>query len=482
MNKLQNQLSVLTDPAANGAELALGVREARTVGDTEVRVRGEAEKLGQSVPRGFLKIVEFPSQPKVNPKQSGRLELAQWLTSEKTPLTSRVMANRVWQHLFGQGFVRSVDNFGYYGFLDAMTDQYHPELVQDNTRIDPPNRPGYHLTKDLVDHTIQFVRSQTAAAADKPFFAYLALGTAHAPHQAPGSTSTSTCPSSRRAGTGPRRAVQPSEATGHHPVGHGAAAPQPRGQTVGQPQHQGEGLAVQLQAAFAGFLDHADVQIGRLVEFLAQVGRFDNTIFVVASDNGASQEGGLKGTLNGIGSLSHIPESVAENHKRLSDIGTDRSFSNYPLGWASVGNTPFRFYKTHPFGGGNNDPLIISWPKRIADKGAIRPQFVDVIDITPTILDVVGIAAPKVYRGVPQKPLEGTSVAATFARADAPSPRTTQYFELHGNRAIWHDGWKAVAVHQSGADFDNDRWQLFNLKEDFGVATRPKRTRGRWRS
>ena len=226
-------------------------------------------------------------------------------------------------------------------------------------------------------------------------------------------------------------------------------------------------LAVQLQAAFAGFLDHADVQIGRLVEFLAQVGRLDNTIFVVASDNGASQEGGLEGTLNEIGSLSHIPESVAENHKRLSDIGTDRSFSNYPLGWASVGNTPFRFYKTHPFGGGNNDPLIISWPKRIADKGAIRPQFVDVIDITPTVLDVVGIAATKVYRGVPQKPLEGASVAATFARADAPAPRTSQYFELHGNRAIWHDGWKAVAVHQSGADFDNDRWQLFNLKEDF---------------
>ncbi len=356
----------------------------------------------------------------------------------------------------------------YYGFLDGMTDQYHAELVQDNTRIDPPNRPGYHLTEDLVDHTIQFVRSQTAAAPDKPFFAYLALGTAHAPHQAPREYIDKHVPVFQKGWDRSREErFSRQKQLGIIPSDTVLPPRNPGVKPWDSLSTEEKELAVQLQAAFAGFLDHADVQIGRLVEFLAQVGRLDNTILVVASDNGASQEGGLEGTLNEIGSLSHIPESVAENHKRLSDIGTDRSFSNYPLGWASVGNTPFRFYKTHPFGGGNNDPLIISWPKRIADKGAIRPQFVDVIDITPTILDVVGIAAPKVYRGVPQKPLEGASVAATFARADAPAPRTTQYFELHGNRAIWHDGWKAVAVHQSGADFDNDRWQLFNLKEDF---------------
>jgi Protein of unknown function (DUF1553)/Protein of unknown function (DUF1549)/Planctomycete cytochrome C len=194
MNKLQNQLSVLTDPAANGAELALGVREARTVGDTEVRVRGEAEKLGQSVPRGFLKIVEFPSQPKVNPKQSGRLELAQWLTSEKNPLTSRVMANRVWQHLFGQGFVRSVDNFGVTGdppshpeLLDHLARQFirddwsvkrlvrnvvltrayqlDSEVLEANFAVDPDNRLIWRHVPRRLD--AEEIRDATLAASGK---------------------------------------------------------------------------------------------------------------------------------------------------------------------------------------------------------------------------------------------------------------------------------------------------------------------------
>ena len=235
----------------------------------------------------------------------------------------------------------------------------------------------------------------------------------------------------------------------------------------------GEGekeLFVRLQAAYAGFLEHADEQFGRFLDYLKQIDRFDNTLFVVMSDNGASQEGGLDGTLNEIGSLSHVPESLEENLRRIDEIGTEASFTNYPLGWASAGNTPFRQYKNHPFGGGNNDPLIISWEKGIGEKGAVRGQSVDVIDITPTVLDVLGIEAPKVFNGVAQKPLEGTSIKATFAGANIPSPRSTQYFELHGNRAVWHDGWKAIAVHRLGTEFDDDRWELFNLKEDFSEA------------
>jgi arylsulfatase A-like enzyme len=356
----------------------------------------------------------------------------------------------------------------YYGFLDGMTDQYHPELVKDNTRIEPPNRPGYHLTEDLVDKTIEFVRNQTATAPNKPFFAYLALGAAHAPHQVAKPYIDRYVPvfekgwdkireerfaRQKQLGIIPRGAVLPPSNPGVKPwVSLGASDQE---------------LFVRLQAAYAGFLGHADEQIGRLLDYLRQIDRFDNTLFVVASDNGASQEGGLEGTLNEIGALSHVPESLEENHRRIAEIGTDRTFTNYPLGWASAGNTPFRLYKVHPFGGGNNDPLIISWSKGIGDQGAIRNQFVDVIDITPTVLDVLGIEAPKVFNGVPQKPLEGASIKATFANAGSPSPRTTQYFELHGNRAIWHDGWKAIAVHERGKDFDDDVWELYNLAEDF---------------
>lgn len=356
----------------------------------------------------------------------------------------------------------------YYGFLDGMTDQYHPELVQDNTRIDPPNRPGYHLSEDLVDHTIQFLRSQTAVAPDKPFFAYLAFGAAHAPHQVARGYINKYLPVFEKGwdrARGERFARQ--KQLGIVPSNTELPPHNPGVKPWDSLSSEEKELAVHLQAAYAGFLDHADAQVGRLIDFLARVGRLENTIFVVASDNGASQEGGLEGTLNEIGSLSRVPESVSANHKRLADIGTERSFTNYPLGWATVGNTPFRFYKTHPFGGGNNDPLIVSWPKGIAARGEIRTQFVDVIDITPTILDVVGVEAPRVYRGVPQKPLEGASFAATFGRADAPAARTTQYFELHGNRAVWHEGWKAVAVHTPRTSFDDDRWTLFNLKEDF---------------
>ena len=229
-----------------------------------------------------------------------------------------------------------------------------------------------------------------------------------------------------------------------------------------------QSLFVQLQAAYAGFLEHADTQIGRLTHYLAEIGRLDNTIIVLCSDNGASQEGGLEGSLNELAWFSGLKEPpVADALKRMGDIGTDRSFTNYPQGWAMAGNTPFKRYKQNLHGGGSNDPLIISWPKGIADKGAIRTQFVDVIDITPTILDITGIAAPKIYQGVAQMPLHGASIARTFVMRNAPNPRETQYFELHGHRALWHNGWKAVTFHQADASFDDDRWELYHLTDDF---------------
>jgi arylsulfatase len=361
---------------------------------------------------------------------------------------------------------RGFDRF--YGFLDAMTDHWHPELVRDNSRIEPPSRPGYHLSEDLIDQAIAYIRNQTASARDRPFFAYVALGAGHAPHHVHKKYIDKYIPifekgwdqaridrlaRQKELGIVPRDTKLP-------PANPGVRAWASLNETE-------KALSVRLQAAYAGFLDHADLHVGRLVNELKNLGRYENTIFVVASDNGASQEGNLEGTLNEIGSLAHAPESLEENFARIDDIGTERSFTNYALGWATVGNTPFRLYKNYPFGGGNNDPLIISWEKGIQERGAIRQQFVDVIDITPTILDIVGVEAPKTFDGVPQKPLEGASIRSTFADAKAPAARTTQYFELHGHRAIWKDGWKAVAVHERGTSFDLDRWELFHLREDF---------------
>jgi arylsulfatase A-like enzyme len=357
----------------------------------------------------------------------------------------------------------------FYGFLDGMTDHWHPELVQDNTRIEPPSRQGYHLTSDLIDHAIANVRNQTAVAPEKPFFLYVALGAAHAPHQVPKTFLDKYVPVFQKGWDQIRSdRLARQKQLGIVPA-NTELSPRNEGVRPWDSLARDEQiLFVQLQAAYAGFLEHADKEIGRLTRYLGEIGRLDNTIIVVCSDNGASQEGGLDGSINELAWFSGLEEPpVADALARMGDIGTDRSFTNYPQGWAMAGNTPFKRYKQNVHGGGSNDPLIISWPKMIIDKGTVRTQFVDVIDITPTILDVTGIAAPQVYQGVPQMPLHGASIALTFHDAHAKNPRETQYFELHGHRALWHNGWKAATFHRHDASFDDDRWELYNLSDDF---------------
>jgi arylsulfatase A-like enzyme len=362
----------------------------------------------------------------------------------------------------------------YYGFLGGLTDQYHPDLVQDNTHIDYPNRPGYHLSEDLVDRSITYVRNQQTVTPDKPFFLYLAFGAAHAPHQVPQRYIDKYEPVFEKGWDKTREErIAREKQLGIIPA-NTELAPRNEGikpwDTLSADEKR---LFVRYQAAYAGFLEHADEQIGKLVNFLQDSGQLDNTILVLISDNGANPEGGFEGWTNyvsGYGSLFSIlpvSQTLDQSLKQIDDIGTDRNTTNYPRGWAMAGNTPFKLYKEFVHGGGVNDPLIIHWPKGIADRGAIRQQFVDVIDITPTVLDVLGLKAPDTYHGIAQKPLEGASIAATFKDRSAPDARHTQYFEQLGHRAIWQDGWKLVAEHIQGAEFDSDRWELYNLKEDF---------------
>ena len=362
----------------------------------------------------------------------------------------------------------------YYGFLGGLTDQYHPDLVQDNTHVDYPRRPQYHLSEDLVDHSITYIRNEQTTAPNRPFFLYLAFGAAHAPHQVPKPYIDKYVPVFEKGWDKTREdRIARQKQLGVIPA-NTQLAPRNEGVKPWDSLSADEKrLFVRYQAAYAGFLEHADEQIGRLVDFLQGAGQLDNTLLVLISDNGANYEGGFEGWTNyvyGYSALSGLfpgRSTVPQGLKEFDDIGTDRNTTNYPRGWAMAGNTPFKLYKEFVHGGGVNDPLIIHWPKGIQDRGAIRQQFTDVIDITPTVLDITGLKAPEVYHGIPQKPVEGASIAATFNSASAPDARHVQYFEQLGNRAIWNDGWKLVTEHKDGVDFDSDRWELYNLKEDF---------------
>jgi arylsulfatase len=357
----------------------------------------------------------------------------------------------------------------YYGFLQGETDQFHPELVYDNHVVEPPASPenGYHLTEDLVDHAVQFVHDTKSIRPDRPFFLYFALGATHAPHQAPRAYLEKYRGKFDQGWDATRDEWFARQQTlGLLPEGTQLA---PRNPGVDEWQTLPENhrrLAARLQEAFAGFLEHTDAQIGRLVDALAHLGELDNTLLVLLSDNGASQEGGPFGVLHEMKFFNFIIETPDEAVARLDDIGGPHSHSNYPWGWAQAGNTPFKWYKQNTHEGGVHVPLIVHWPDVVDDRGALRDQFHHVTDIAPTIYDVLGITPPDVYRGYEQLPVSGTSMRYSFDAADAPSTKAVQYFEMMGHRAIYADGWKAVTRHTPGVSFDDDTWELYHVDVD----------------
>ena len=364
----------------------------------------------------------------------------------------------------GRGFER------FYGFLDALTDHFYPDLVHDNHRVDPPKTPeqGYHLTEDLIDHAIGFVRDQASASGDKPFFTYIAFGAAHCPHQAP--------PAFLEKYRGAydegwdvvrERRYRRQLELGIIPANTALA---PRNESVVPWQSLSadeKAVSARLQEAFAAMVDHTDHELGRFVDYLKEIGRYDNTVFIVMADNGASQEGGPGGSTNIVAYENGNQPDLAFNLARLEQIGGPRSQTNYPHGWAQVGNTPLRRYKQNTHAGGVRAPLIVSWPAGLPARGEIRGQFHHVIDIVPTVLDLVGVAAPHVHQGVPQLPIHGVSLRYSFGDPAAPTRRATQYFEMFGHRALWHEGWKAVSFHRRGNNYDEDVWELYNLDQDF---------------
>jgi arylsulfatase A-like enzyme len=370
----------------------------------------------------------------------------------------------------------------WYGFHGALTDQWHPELFEDNHAVEAPQRSGYHLSEDLVDRAIAFVRDHQTAAPDRPFFLYLAFGACHWPHH------VSRHLLDRYRGRYDRgwdvlreERFARQKALGIVPPATRLAPRNPDVPAWDTLAADERRLVTRLQEAYAAFLEHTDAQIGRLFAFLGAIDRVQETLIVLLSDNGASPEGGRFGATHERKHLNYEPETVVDSLAALDLIGSEWAFNHYPAGWAQVSNTPLKWYKKDTHGGGIRAPLIISWPGHLRG-GEIRTQYHHVIDVMPTVLEVVRASAPTVFQGVAQLPMHGVSMAYTFDASDAPTTRRVQHYELLGDRALWCRGWKAVARHGKGDDFDNDRWELYHVDEDFSecedlAAREPQRLR-----
>jgi arylsulfatase len=362
---------------------------------------------------------------------------------------------------------RGFDRF--YGFLDGETDQFYPELVYDNHWIEPPAGPddGYHLTEDLVDHAISFVHDSVGVRPDRPFFMYLAFGATHAPHQAPPEFMAKYRGAFDEGWDVFRdRWFARQKELGLLPEDTKLAPRNPGVEPWDTLSENQQRLACRLQEAYAAFLDHTDVQIGRLLASIEKLGLDDNTMIVLLADNGASQEGGPFGVLHEMKFFNMMIEMPDEAIHRLDEIGGPHSHSNYPWGWSQVGNTPFKFYKQNTHEGGIHVPLIIKWPKGVKDNGSTRDQFHHVNDIVPTIYEAIGITPPDTYRGLEQMPISGVAMNYTFDDKEAKTRKLVQYYEMVGHRGIYANGWKAVTRHTPGVSFDDDVWELYHVEVD----------------
>jgi arylsulfatase A-like enzyme len=385
----------------------------------------------------------------------------------------------------GRGFER------WYGFLGAETNQWYPDLVYDNHPVDQPKSPedGYHLTEDLTDKALQFIKDAKTLAPDKPFFLYYAPGAAHAPHQVGKEWADKfkgqfdmgyeamreqTLARQKQLGIVPADTELPPI----NPIGTSQSRTGPQGQPFPEVDETrpwnslsaGEKrLFARMAEVYAGFLAHADHHIGRLLDYLEESGQRENTMIVVVSDNGASGEGGPNGSVNENKFFNGVPDDLQANLAMVDELGGTQTYNHYPNGWAMAFNTPFKMWKRYEFNGGTADPCIISWPGTGAGKGELRHQYHHAIDIMPTILDALGVEPPEVIKGHTQSRIDGVSMRYSIDDPSAPSARKTQFYSMLGSRGIWHDGWKAITTHPtiSGwSHFNDDTWELYHVDTD----------------
>jgi arylsulfatase A-like enzyme len=363
----------------------------------------------------------------------------------------------------GRGF----DHF--YGFLGGSTDQWHPTLIEDNRKVEPP-LDGKHFNTRMADKAISYIAEQKSLDSSKPFFLYYTPGAGHAPHQVAKEWIDSykgkfdggwdkyreeVVARQIKLGVIPKDAVLPERNPG---IAEWSSL------TADQKK-----VYARFMEVYAGFVTQTDYEIGRVISYLKKVNQLENTlIFVSVGDNGSSKEGTLTGIVNRNDATWSDDQRFAANLQDIELLGTEASKGNYPLGWAMAGNTPFRHWKQDANSeGGTHNPLIVFYPKGIKEKGGLRFQYAHVIDILPTTIELTGVKVPANINGYPQERIEGTSLAYSINNGKAPSRHAVQHYEIMGSRSIYKDGWKAGTLHKKGEDFSKDVWELYNLNEDF---------------
>jgi arylsulfatase len=372
----------------------------------------------------------------------------------------------------------------FYGFIGGDTSQWAPAIVENTRPIEPPHDvPDYNFDRDMADKAIAWIRMQKAVAPDKPFLAYYATGTAHAPHHAPKDW-IAKFKGKFDHGWDRQREIthQKQLEMGIIPPGTKLTERSPGIEAWDSLNADEKKVFARMMEVYAAALAHADYEIGRVVDAIEALGQLDNTLVIfIQGDNGASAEGSRQGLLNEMTFFNAIPEDFDEVLRSMDELGGPMTFNHYPIGWAHAMDTPFQWTKqvASHFGGTRNG-LMIAWPNGIEARGEIREQFHHVIDILPTVLEAAGIPAPKDVYGAEQEPIEGVSMAYTWDDAQAPSQRTTQYFEMFANRAIYNDGWVAattpttppwVSVAEAVDPIDGYEWELYHVDEDFSQST-----------
>ncbi|WP_022894617.1 arylsulfatase [Agromyces subbeticus] len=372
----------------------------------------------------------------------------------------------------------------FYGFLGGETNNWYPDLVEDNHFIEAPYSPeeGYHLSKDLADQALQILRNQQSSNPSKPWYMWFCPGANHAPHHAPeeyiakyegafddGYEAYREWVLQRMIDRGVMPEGTPLTPFNPLPddVANAADFVKPW-DTLSDDEKR---LFSRFAEVFAGFSEYTDAQVGRVIDYLEETGQLENTIVFYCADNGASGEGSPDGSVNENKFFNGYPDDLAENLAMIDKLGSPDTYNHYPTGWAAAFSAPFQMFKRYSqFAGGTCDPMVIHWPKGIAAKGELRHQYHHSTDVVATVLDVIGIEMPDVYRGVKQRPLDGVSMRPSFdADPDAATTKSVQYYAMLGTRGIWKDGWKAAAIHApiSGkGHFDDDRWELYHVEVD----------------
>lgn len=389
-----------------------------------------------------------------------------------------------WEASVAGPFDRWANGLGFdyfYGFNAGDMNHWNPVLYENRNLVPTSADPNYHLTPDLADHAIDWARRVKSISPDRPFLLYVAPGANHSPHHAPKEWIAKfkgqfdmgwdkyrevTLERQKKLGVVPQNTKLTERVPGL-----------PAWETLSADQKR---LYAYMMEIFAGFAAHCDYEMGRVVDAVKQLPGGENTIIIyIVGDNGASAEGGIEGSINENLFFNGFPEKWQDNLKAINDLGGPKYFNHFPSAWAHAMCTPFQWTKqvaSHL--GGTRNPLIISWPAKIKDRGGLRSQYVHTIDIVPTLYELIGITPPQQLNGIPQKPIEGLSFANTFDEVNTKGQRTTQYFELGCNRGIYHNGWMASAIsfspwqpNRAGFDIDKQKWELYNIDEDFSQST-----------